>query len=119
MLLHASHAADDGYSSVVICSEDTDVFKIAIAFEDEIGTPLYIKCETKNRMKLIDINKVASAVGQDVCKVVVGMHAYIGCDTVGAFAGKGKAQALKLLKDDKEIRDTSTKLRQEWDLSRT
>ena len=111
-LLHASYAKDEGYtrSSAVIHSEDTDVFIMAIAFENEIGTSLYIKYGTKNRTKLIDINKIASAVGQNVCKAVVGMHAYTGCDTVSAFAGKRKAQALKLLKDNKEVRDTFTKL---------
>ena len=97
---------------------------MAIAFEDEIGTLLYIKCGTKNHMKLIIVNKVASAVGQDVCwaarlgcKAVIEMHAYTGCNTVGAFTGKGKVQALELLREDREICDTFTKLRQEWDLS--
>ena len=44
------------------------------------------------------------------------MHAYTGCDTVSAFAGKGKAQALKLLTDSKEIRDTFKRLGQDWDI---
>ncbi len=45
------------------------------------------------------------------------MHAYTGYDTVSAFAGKGKAKALKLLSKNKEIQDTFLKLGQEWDLS--
>ncbi|KAK3728046.1 hypothetical protein QZH41_015787, partial [Actinostola sp. cb2023] len=117
LLLHASHAADEGYGSVMICAEDTDVFIMSIGFADEIGTSLFIKCGTRNRTKLVDVNKVANAVGQDVCKAVVGMHAFTGCDSVSAFAGRGKAQALKLLISDRESRDTFTTLGQEWDLS--
>ena len=45
------------------------------------------------------------------------MHAYTGCDTVSAFAGKGKAKALKLLTSSKENQDTFLKLGQEWDIS--
>jgi hypothetical protein len=119
MLLHASHAANEGYSSAVICSEDTDVLIMSIAFQDEIGVPVFIKCGIRNRIKLVDVKKVASTLGRDVCKAVLGMHAYTGCDTVNAFAGKGKAQALKILMNYKESRDTFIKLGQDWDLSST
>ena len=44
------------------------------------------------------------------------MHAYTGCDTVSAFAGKGKVKALKLLTTSRENQDTSTKVGQEWDI---
>ena len=46
------------------------------------------------------------------------MHAFTGCDTVSAFAGKGKASALKLLLNDKKIQETFLELGSEWDLSR-
>ena len=71
---------------MVICSEDTDVFIMSLE-----------KCGTKARRRVVDIPKVAATVGIDVCRALVGVHAYTGCDTVSAFAGKGKAKALKLL----------------------
>ena len=43
-LLHAAHAAKDGYQAVVVCSEDTDVFIMLLAFHDAIGVPLFQKC---------------------------------------------------------------------------
>ena len=46
------------------------------------------------------------------------MHAYTGCDTVSALAGKGKASALKLLTINREIQDTFLQLGQMWNLSR-
>lgn len=45
------------------------------------------------------------------------MYAYTGCDTVSAFAGIEKANALKLLISNKESQDTFLKLGQVWDLS--
>ena len=32
ILLHAKHASDQGYTSVIVVSEDTDVFVLLIAF---------------------------------------------------------------------------------------
>ena len=52
----------------------------------------------------MDIKNVATTLGIDVCMALIGMHTYTGCDTVSAFAGKGKAKVLKLL-----IKDQVTK----------
>ena len=117
LLFHAIHAAREGYQAVVICSEDTDVFIMSLEFHDKIGASLFQKCGTKARRRVVDITKVAATIGIDVCRALVGVHAYTGCDTVSAFAGKGKAKALKLLSKNKEIQDTFFKLGQEWDLS--
>ena len=117
LLLHASHTGKEGYSSVMICSEDTDVFIMSVAFADEIASSLYIKCGGRNRTKVINVNRVANAFGRDVCTAVIGMHAYTGCDSVSAFAGRGKAQALKLVISDKQTRETFIEVGEEWELS--
>ena len=117
LLFHATHAAREGYQAVVICSEDTDVFIMSLAFHVKIEASLFQKCGTKARRRVVDITKVAATVGIDVCRALVGVHAYTGCDTVSAFTGKGKAKALKLLSKNKEFQDTFLKLGQEWDLS--
>ena len=77
LLLHATHAVREGYQAVVICSEDTDVFIMSLAFHDKIGAPLFQKCCTKTRRRIVDIRKVAATVGIDVCRALIGMHAYI------------------------------------------
>ena len=41
LLLHATHTAKDGYQAVVICSEDTNVFIMLLAFHDAIGVPYF------------------------------------------------------------------------------
>lgn len=59
--------------------------------------------------------KVAATLGTDVCKPLLGMHAYTGCDTVSAFAGKGNEKALKLLTKSKLYQDTFLKLGEQWE----
>ena len=117
LLFHAVHAARQGYQAIVICAEDTDVFIMCLAFHDKIWVPLFQKCGTRARTRLVDIRRVAATIGIDVCGALIGIHAYTGCDTTSAFAGKGKASALKFVTNNREFRNTFTQLGQEWDLS--
>ncbi len=55
----------DGHEGV-ICSEDTDVFVMSVAFHDKIGASLFQKCGTKARRRVVDISKVAATVGMRV-----------------------------------------------------
>lgn len=116
MLLHAAHAAEDGYQSVIICTEDTDVFIMCMAFHQQIKVPLFQKCGTKARKRLVDIGKVAAATGIPNCKALIGMHAYTGCDSVSTFAGKGKVSAFKLLSSNKEAQEAFMQLGEDWDV---
>ena len=94
--------------------------KPSLAYCDEIGVSLFQKCGTRTRTKLVDIVKVAVSVDIYiyVCSSLIGMHAYTGCDTVSALAGKGKASALKLLTINREIQETFLQLGQMLNLSR-
>ena len=117
LLLHAAHAAEEGYEGVVVCSEDTDVFIMALAFHDRIGASLFQKSGTRTRTKVAGIRKVAATLGIDVYRALIGMHSFTGCNTVSAFAGKGKTSALKLLTTNKNIQCIFCRLGEECDLS--
>ena len=112
LLLHAAHAAKEGYEAVVICSEDSDVFIMALAFHDKIGVPLFQKCGTKTRKRVIDIRRVASSVWLCVCRALIGLHAFTGCDTVSALWAKGRH-----LMQSRDYQDTFSELGTEWDVS--
>ena len=84
ILLHAVDSANSGYSSVVIAS----VFILCIAFSGHVARPLYLKGRSKTHVLYVDIKKVA---------LKLGLHAFSGCDTISAFAGRGKLLSLKLL----------------------
>ena len=116
LLLHSSHAANEAFNCVLVCLEDTDIFIMPLVFSNEIGASLFMKSGTRTRIKVIDITKVAASLGPEVCRGDLGMHAFTGCDTLSAFAGNGKAQALKILKKNTTSREALTELGREWDL---
>lgn len=118
LLLHAKHAAEERFDAVVISADDTDVFLLSLAFSWEIRpTRLFQKTGTRARTHMLDINTIADSLGRDVCIGLLGMHAFTGCDSVSAFAGKGKLSALKILKEDEEARQAFIELGQSWDVT--
>jgi hypothetical protein len=56
-------------------------------------------------------------LGKEVCTSLVGLHAYTGCDTVGAFSGLGKIKELKMIQKEPTFRVTFGSLDESWDLS--
>lgn len=116
LLLHANNASDAGFSNIVISSSDTDVLVLCLYFQKYINASLFQKSGTRNRTTLIDITKIKSSVGDEICESLIGLHAFTGCDSVSAFAGKGKITALKKLKYI-ESKKAFSKLGSEWTLS--
>ena len=51
------------------------------------------------------MTSIADALGHKVSISLPGLHAYTGCDTVSAFAGKGKLTALKILKANEQYQN--------------
>ena len=116
IIVHAAHAAEEGCSAVVIIADDTDVLVLCLAFSADISCPLFQKCGTKKRVRFLDITKLRQALGYSVCTALIGMHAYTGCDTVSAFAGRGKLGALKLMRAE-HWQEVFRELGQSWGLS--
>ena len=112
LLLHAAHASREGFEAVVICGDDTDVFILCLAFRDNIHASLFQKCGTR----LIDVSNVAASVGPEVCRALLGLHAFTGCDTVSAFAGKGKIRVLTILKANAEFKEVFAQFGVQWNL---
>lgn len=104
LLLHAQHAAET-YDYVVLISDDTDVFVIAVSLQPQFNKGnLFIRRGTKTRMRLINLSTVAGKLGPATCHALPGLHAWTGCDTVSALAGKGKVKAFKLMTKPKHER---------------
>lgn len=101
MLLHASHASSNGYPQVCIRSSDTDVEVLALYHQEAITGNITIASGTRSRIRLISIPQLRQLVGSTTCKVLPGLHAITGCDTVSAFVGKGKQKALQLMKEER------------------
>ena len=54
--------------------------------------------------------------GDGVCDSLIGLHAFRGCDTMSAFASRGKLSALNLLKRDITCQETFSQVHQSWDV---
>ncbi|KAG0697409.1 hypothetical protein GWK47_003028 [Chionoecetes opilio] len=117
LLLHALHAAESGYKSVIITAEDTDVMVLCLGMCHKIPSHLFQKCGTKNRTRFLDITTLSRTLGGSVCDSLIGMHAFTGCDTVSAFAGRGKMTTLKQVKMDKTYQDAFHELGRSWEVS--
>ena len=63
-----------------------------MSFKYLIPSSIVFKCGTQTRVRYISITSIVQAIGQNLCSSLPGMHAYTGCDTVSAFAGRGKEQ---------------------------
>ena len=118
MLLHANHASQNGYRSTVIVSEDTDVMILCLGYSAIINCPLYQKCGTQNRTRYINISDLSRVLGDELCNALIGIHAFTGCDSVSAFAGRGKLSAFKLVKGNRTFQESFKSLGASWHVSK-
>ena len=96
LLLHASNCALHDHNKVLIKTVDTDVVIIALSQFSYLNIEeLWIELGSGKDMKWYPIHEIASVVGQDICSGVLFWYAMSGCDTVSAFAGRGKVVAWK------------------------
>lgn len=116
MLFHAIYAARQGSDSVLISSDDTDVFVLCLAMSPQIETKLFLKTITRTRCQLLDMTETTKVLGADVCEALLGLHAFMGCYAVSAFAGKGKISAFKLMRQTTSAVDTFRQLGKTWAL---
>ena len=120
MFLHAKHASDQGYTSVIVVSEDTDVFVLLIAFAKEIPASLYQKkWGTSTRVRYMDIRKLSTVLGDKLSQALIAFHAFAGCDTVSAFADRGNTGPLKQLKKDEVVIDAFVQIGTSWNVDQS
>ena len=98
MFLHAAHASQQGYETIVIKSPDTDVGVLTVYYSRRISGSLILATGAGNKRRFIDINGISEKYGENTCEALLGLHAITGCDSsVGAFSGKGKQSAIKVI----------------------
>jgi len=105
LLLHASHAASNRMHTVVVVADDTAVLILLIAFAHCMTAEVYMKSGSAGNAKVYCITNVSKSLNQAVCGALPGLHAFTGCDSVSALAGKGKVNAYKLMCKDKRYQE--------------
>ena len=115
LMIHTRHAAQT-YPEVIVISEDTDVFVILLGVHSEMGShsKFILRRGKGNKIRLIDVTRLAAVLGKDVCRSLIGLHAWTGCDTVSSFAGQGKVKALALVQKENKFKVAFGDLGREW-----
>lgn len=94
LLLHANHASQEGHKRILIRTVDSDVVVLALsAFHSINVTELWVFFGVGKHKRYIPIHQLAENLGLQTCQALPFWHAFTGCDTTSAFAGRGKKTA--------------------------
>ena len=73
MMIHVKHAATS-YQNVVMDSEDTDVFVNLLSLHSQIPTRILLRRGKGNAVRLIEIPRLRTILGEDVCQAMIDVH---------------------------------------------
>ena len=76
-----------------------------------------MKSGSAGNAKVYCITNLSKSLNQAVCGALPGLHAFTGCDSVSALAGKGKVSAYKLMCKDKRYQEAFQNLGKTWELT--
>ena len=100
LLLHAKHASEL-YDSVLIRTPDTDVIVMCLAMVDEFECNLFVETGTGEHNRILNIKDMASGIGYDVAKSLIGFHAVTGrhCSYYSSFFKQKFVQKIQSLRN--------------------
>ena len=115
IILYCLYAKEQGYSSAVIRSPDSDIFFILLHYAAKLN-PLKIYFDTGRNPKrrLIDVSQLAQDLTPRYCEAVMGLYVFTGEDANCSFKGKGKIQPMKKLIKKQKYMNTFLELGKEW-----
>lgn len=91
LLVHVADAVRAGHTKVIIRTVDTDVVVIAVACCNHLTcAELWLAFGAGKHLRYIPAHELCSAMGVNKSQALPIFHAVTGCDTVSAFAGRGK-----------------------------
>ena len=97
MILHAKHVQG------LCIIHDTDVLVLILSHSNTLDAS-HMKAGKGSKSRIINIKSVRDQITkdlppgtslQDFLKSLIGLHVLTGCDTVSAFAGKGKIESFQ------------------------
>jgi len=94
MILHMADAVNKGFKKILLRTVDTDVVVLSVAATAKLCIEeLWIAFGTGRKFRYIPVHEMAKAIGPRKSQALPMFHAYTGCDTVSAFATRGKKSA--------------------------
>ena len=104
LLLHVADAVQKGCKKVTIRMVDTDVVVLAVASFSKIAADeLWVAFGVGSSFHYIAVHEIVATMNPTKCLTLPVLHAFTGCDTVSAFAGRGKKTAWETWKSFPEV----------------
>ena len=111
LLLHVADAVQKGCKKVTIRTVDTDVVVLAVAsFSKAAPDELWIAFGVGSSFRYIAVHEMVATMSPTQCMTLPVFHAFTGCGTVSAFAGRGKKTAWETWKSFPEVNDAFSEL---------
>ena len=76
-----------------------------------------VKCGSQTTVTYIEVSRIVETVGAIVSRSLLGFCAFSGCNTVSAFAGRGKVVGYRIVTRNVEFQEMFQQLGMEWNLS--
>ena len=97
MLIHLQDALENGATTCLIRTVDTDVIVIVGKFhylrDQHPAADVWIAFGTGRNFRYLHINAICNALGREKAIALPIFHSVTGCDTTSTFLGKGKKSA--------------------------
>jgi len=113
MFLHAADAAQRGNDRILIRTVDTDVVVLAVMATQRLSVKIWLAFGTGKSLRFLPAHDIATALGPEKSKALPMFHALTGCDTVSAFAGRGKRTAWAVWESFPELTDALSEVNHE------
>ena len=113
------HGRENRFKYARVRSPESDIFFILIYYPQYLqGITVLFETSRGNKKMIINVTKITEKYSQFNCAALLGIHAFTaGCDSTGAFKGKGKVKAIRLLQEKENYQRIFSRLGFEWDIS--
>ncbi len=96
IMLHVADQVGQGYTKISVRTVDTDIVILSVATARKLMpelSELWVAFGTAKSFRYLPTHDICNALGPRRSLALPLFHAFTGCDTVSAFAGKGKQSA--------------------------
>ncbi len=97
------------HHSTTLIGEDTDLLVLLLYHARADSKELYFRSDNQSKcIKVYNINRLKTILGNDLCSQLLFIHAFTGCDTSRIFGIGKKAAFQKLVKGDPTMESCAT-----------
>ena len=94
----------------VVVGEDTDILILLLfhSATESYNLSLYFRSDKDKSEMEHDINHYKKVLGNDICRSLLFLHAFTGCDSISSIFSIGKTSAFKKLIKEKDLQIIAT-----------